>query len=203
MFGHFQADIGYLAGVLAVIQSVPYIVSIFHGETKPSRAAYTIWSVAEIVAISSYIAAGARTTIWFGLATALTAVIILALSIKRGMGGASSFDLICLFLSGLVIAAWIYTESPIVAVYASVGTTVLGYLPVIKKAHVMPETENFNSWVICFIATLFNLGALTSLHLYIIVPPIASALGAGLVFWFLLYSRKLARAKRRLLKYPG
>lgn len=185
MFGPADADIGYVAGVLAVAQAAPYVASIVRGQTKPSRAANAIWSIANCVEMTSYISAGARTTIWFGLATTLTGLIILALSVTRGMGGYSALDLVCLAVSGLAIGLWITTRDPLTALYLGCSTVALGYVPVLKKASLAPSTENFTSWRMCFAAALLNLAALASVDPQVALPPLVSAVGAGATFGLL------------------
>src|ERR1017187_6453042 len=115
--------IGQIAGILALLQIIPYIVSILRGNTKPERATYLIWFIIDAMTISSYIAVGARTTIWAGVAFTISKVIILGLSIKRGMGGFSKFDITCLFLALVGIIIWVSTKNALLTLYF--GTVVI------------------------------------------------------------------------------
>src|ERR1039458_5531801 len=101
---------GITAGILYAISVVPYFIDIFHGQTRPNRTTYAIWSIVKIVLITSYISSGATNTIWYGLFGATVAITLLIISIKHGMGGFSKFDIACFLLAILAIALWVTTE---------------------------------------------------------------------------------------------
>jgi ribosomal protein S18 acetylase RimI-like enzyme len=181
--------IGLLAGVLALAQAVPYIRSILQGKTRPSRTAYVIWVIEEAVSASSYIASGARTTMWFPIATAITAAVILVLSIRRGMGGTSRFDLACFSLAAVAITLWLTTGSALLALYMSAAAGALGYLPIFVKSHQKPWTENFTSWAMTVGSSTLNMVALSSLAIHVVVLPICSFVCSGTVTFLLWHGR--------------
>lgn len=168
--------IGAIAGIVTIFSIVPYIISIFRGYAKPSRSAYAIWVVVELVTVSSYIASGARTTIWVMLVLASSAFFIFCLSIKYGMGGKSKLDIFCLILALLAITLWVTTKNPTLALYTSITAVMLGYIPVIRKAYYYPKTENTLSWAMVALASVVNLCALTSLEPEIALLPIAGVI---------------------------
>lgn len=182
-----HALIGQIAGVLAFAQVIPYIVSILRGHTKPERMTYSIWFVVEALTVLSYIAVGARTTIWVGLAYILTALTVLLLSIKHGMGGWSKLDVICLLLSVAGIAIWVTTSSALLALCFNVFAGKVGYLPTIKKAYFYPETENTLSWVMTSCTGILNVFALTTLAPSIAILPITQAIFPAIVAYLLLF----------------
>ena len=72
MFIHWLAplgitpeQLGIAAGLIFAISVVPYIIDIFRGNTKPSRTAYMIWAVIQMITLTSYLASGASTTAFF------------------------------------------------------------------------------------------------------------------------------------------
>ena len=46
------------AGILYVVAFLPYVVSILHGKTKPSRMTWMIWSLLNVITLSSYFRCG-------------------------------------------------------------------------------------------------------------------------------------------------
>jgi hypothetical protein len=186
--------------MMAIVQVIPYLlISIFRGHTKPERTIYFIWLILEAVTVSSYIAAGARTTIWTGLAYTFTALIIFILSIKHGMGGFSVFDILCFVLAMAGIALWISTDNVLLALYFATFVSSIAYLPTIKKAYFLPETENALSWAMTFCTALVNVSALTTLRISIALPPIVGVFTSGTVAYLLLFHHahnKLARRKK-------
>lgn len=192
--------LGRVAGVMAIVQVIPYIVSIFRGHTKPERMSYFIWVLLEGISAASYIAVGARTTIWPGVAYTLTAVLIFALSIKRGMGGFSKFDIVCLILALGGIGVWLGTNNALLTLYFSMFVGVIAYLPTIKKAYFFPETENTLSWVMTACTAMINLFALTTLAPSIALNPLLSVIEPTIVAYFLLFPVAHAKIARRKTK---
>jgi hypothetical protein len=181
--------IGEIAGVLAIIQVVPYIVSIFRGHTKPERTSYFIWFMVDTVKIASYVEIGARTTIYVPLVFTFTAFIIFLLSIKYGMGGVSKFDTGCFFLAVFGIIMWMITNDALFTLYFTTTLGLVGYLPTIRKAYFLPQTENTLSWTMTAFTGTLNLLALTTLSLKIALPPACGAVTETIVAYLVLFPR--------------
>jgi hypothetical protein len=182
--------IGQIAGIIAFLSILPYVISILRGHTKPSRSAYAIWVVVEVVTASSYIASGAITTYWTSVVFAFSAILIFFLSIKFGMGGYNRLDLICLAIAAVAIYLWLTTQNPVVALYTSILASKISYLPIIKKSYYQPETENKLSWAMVAFASTLNLFALTSMELKITLLPVLAAFFQGLIFILLVLPMK-------------
>jgi hypothetical protein len=186
--------IGYIAGILAFLQLIPYLVSIFRGHTKPERATYAIWSLVNIIIVSSYIASGAHTTIWVGVAYAVSQILVFGLSFKYGVGGFNKFDVMCLLLALTGAGIWISTSNPLIALYFSLTVKAMGLMPTLRKVYYRPDTENTISWVICATASALNMFALVSFAPNIAILPIYSLLGDGAVALMVLFPK--VRPKR-------
>ncbi|HYF96809.1 MAG TPA: hypothetical protein VD947_02085 [Patescibacteria group bacterium] len=189
--------IGQIAGVLAVIQVIPYIVDIFRGHTKPERMTYFIWFIVDALTISSYIAMGAKTTIWVGLVYVATGFIIFLLSLKYGMGGFSKLDVFCLLLALIGMLIWATTDNALIALCFAMLAAKIGYLPTIKKAYFFPETENTLSWTLCSFSSILNLFALTTVAPSIAIPPLLGAIFPTLVAYLLLFPIAHAKLAKR------
>lgn len=188
--------IGQIAGVLAIIEVIPYIISIIRGHTKPERATFAIWSLVDIVTVTSYIAVGATTTIFVPIIFAATSILIFLLSLKFGMGGINKLDIVCLIISAVAILLWIATNDPFIALYGNLLAVSLGFIPTIKKSYYLPQTENTLSWGLSTTASVLNVCALTTLQPGIAILPIMGAIGSIIVIFLLLFPN------RRLRRYP-
>jgi len=192
-----HAHIGQIAGFIALISVVPYLISIVQGRTKPERASYLIWFIVDIISIASYISVGARTTIWTGLVLTFTGSLVLILSIKHGIGGFSKFDLTCLLLALIGIVVWVGSKDAVLALYFVTFVNFIGYLPTIKKAYFLPKTENTLSWALVAGASTLNLVALTSLQARIVLPVVCSAVLQASVAYLLVFPARFKHTKRR------
>lgn len=185
-----SALLGQIAGILAVVQAIPYVVSILRGKTRPARASYAIWSVVQIISVVSYIASGATDTKWVPIALTVSAIVIFILSIKRGMGGLAKLDISCLIIAAIAIILWLTTNNPTLAVYASLVASTIAFVPIVKKSYLYPDTENTLSWTLYAVAVLLNVCALTSLNPAIVLPPVVSLVFSGTIAVLLLVPRK-------------
>lgn len=181
-----------------MLQAIPYIWSIFKGRTRPARATYGILSVIEIINLASYVSAGATTTRWLFVALTFNAIFIFCLSLKYGMGGRNKFDILCLILASLAIVLWKTTNNPELAVYISVLAGFIGYLPTIKKAYLLPDTENTLSWGMYVVAATLNVCALTNLKPAVIFPPLCGFILSVIVTSLLIFPRwKFMKVSRK------
>lgn len=191
--------IGQVAGIIALISVVPYLVSIFKGKTKPSRAAYAIWLVIDTVTVAGYIASGARTTAWVFLAFTFTTIVIFILSLRYGVGGFNKLDLCCLGAATIIILLWVSTGNPLIALYMGLSAKMLGYFPIVKKAYLQPVTENALSWSMAAAASTLNLLALTSFQLHIALAPFVTTITDVLIAILLIFPGwRLVKSKRIL-----
>lgn len=182
----FHQILGITAAILAIVQIIPYVVSILRGKTKPSRSTYVIWTVINVVIALSYISAGATTTVLLRIVAVGTSLLVLALSFKYGMGGLKRLDLVCFAVAGFAIALWLVSKNPVLAVYMSLAASTIGFIPTIRKSVEQPETENMMSWGITTVAALLNVMALTTLRPEIAIVPIFSLAINAILFAILV-----------------
>lgn len=163
---------GIASGALGIISFFPYLRSILNGETKPHRTTYGIWSFVGTVELVSYIASGATTTIILPLVFLLCEIAIFILSFKRGMGGTTKLDILCLVGAILGVIGWVITRNPEVALYLSISASLCGFIPTVKKTYLYPKTENTLAWSIAAGAAILNLLAISHWTLNIIAYPL-------------------------------
>ncbi len=185
-----------IAFCFALFNVVPYVRAIRRGETKPSRPTYAIWSVVNIVAVSSYIASGATVTAWAGLAFVCTSLTVFIFSIRYGMGGASRVDIICLALAAIAIILWVTTGDPVIALYTSILAALLGYVPTLIKLHNHPGTENITSWRLSSTAMILTVLIIPTWTLPIFLSPICYLVGDLSVLTLIVIQK---RAKQKLV----
>lgn len=91
---------------------------------------------------------------WFLGICAVQSVVVLFMSIKKGMGGWAKTDIFCLVIAALGIILWRVTNNPALALYASVTADAFGMIPTLIKTYRFPDTE-------FWLATAFDLSAIT------------------------------------------
>ena len=144
---------GIAAAVISLIDPVPYVRDILRGATRPHRGTWLIWSALGATAFASQLADGATWSLALvGVQTVMMAL-ILVLSIRFGMGGASAADLSLIALAGLGIAGWAISSQPVVAtlfvfyvvMFSLVELPIVGY--VFAGDWTSTQVGRFNTWL--------------------------------------------------------
>src|SRR5213595_1351084 len=106
---------GVLAGVVGVVDTIPYVRDIVRGSTRPHRGTWFIWGVLAIVVCVSQRAEGAAWSLVMAGTQAVLTSFVFVLAIRRGEGGLSAADgaLIAIAAGGMV--GWVLVDEPIVA----------------------------------------------------------------------------------------
>jgi hypothetical protein len=162
------------AAALAVnaIGYVPYIRGIFAGIVKPQRITWGIWSILTVIAFINQVAnGGGYSTLFFG-STAALVILVFALSIPKGVGGATTFDKTILTVAALLFIYWIASRNTYSSTLIAVIIDAVGALPTVRKAYLAPETEVYLQWVLAGVAGVLSLLAIPSLSLILAVYPL-------------------------------
>ena len=117
---------GVLAGVVGVVDTVPYVRDIVRGTTRPHRGTWFIWGVLAIVVCVSQRADGASWSLVMAGTQAVLTTFIFVLAIRRGEGGLSAIDGLLIAIAAGGMAVWVVVEAEVTAkvvLAAPAGTT--------------------------------------------------------------------------------
>src|SRR3989344_7303450 len=129
-FGDIKVVLGIIAGVIAFLAYIVYIISIFRGGSKPNRATWWIWSFMGLVIGISYYFSGAENTIWVPFVEFIGPFSIALLSLKYGEGGLEDrTDIICLTGAIISIILWIIFKNPVVALVTNLAVDSFALIP--------------------------------------------------------------------------
>lgn len=174
--------LGLISIIINLIGYVPYIQGIFKGTVKPQRITWGIWVVlTSITFINQVINGGGYSAYFFGSTTLLVTTVFL-LSIKRGMGGRSKFDLFVLFASLALFALWVVIRDTRTTTIIAVMIDCIAALPTLYKAYIHPETEVYLQWILAAVAGFFSMLAVgTSTDYILYIYPLYIVLMNGLI----------------------
>ena len=173
---------GLLSVIINLIGYVPYIRGIFKGTVKPQRITWGIWVVlTSITFINQVMNGGGYSAYFFGSTTILVTIVFL-LSIKRGMGGRSKFDLLVLFASLALFELWAVTRDTRTTTIIAVMIDCIAALPTLYKAYIHPETEVYLQWILAAVAGFFSMLAVgTSTDYILYIYPLYIVIMNGLI----------------------
>jgi hypothetical protein len=183
--------LGIIAGVIAFLAYVIYIISIFRRKSKPNRATWWIWSFMGLVLAISYHSSGASNTIWVPYVEFLGPFIIALLSIKYGEGSLKNkTDLWCLLGAIFSVILWIIFDNPVIALVTNLAIDSFAIIPTIKKSYLRPEGEDFWAWFGTGIADSLNLFAVERFSFAILLYPIYMLVSDLIIIFILLFKKK-------------
>lgn len=149
-----------ISTIIVLISPLIYTRAILKGKAKPHRTTRLVLLVISALATASLFAQNDRVAIWLAGASTLQASLIFILSIKRGMGGWSKTDLLCLSVAIIGIYLWQTTQNPVIALYAAILSDFIGMIPALIKTFKFPETEISSYFLLDVIAGTLTLMAL-------------------------------------------
>lgn len=175
---------GLVAALVVFMAGVPYIITIFRGETTPNRASTWIWAMLSILMFFSYQDAGAEDTKFVPLIYIIDLVVVAVMSIKYGEGGWNKFDVACTLGAITGIALWRFGAA--VALLCFIIADLMGALPTLKKSWLRPKSEDHFAWTLTFVGNSINIFAANKFTVTELSYPVYAAVTSGLILCFLL-----------------
>lgn len=188
----WRSVLGLIATALALVQILPYVISILRGRTRPSLSSYIIWATVQILEAAAFIATiGLAPAAWPRIAFAATGLTVLLLAMGYGRHTPwTSFEYIALGSAAAGGLIWLIFGTPLATLLVSAGVSTIAYITTIRKLRLHPGTEDLLAWLLTAVASLLNVIVLTTLSPAIILPPAISLIGAAAIVWLIIFPSK-------------
>lgn len=189
---------GVLGGVVGLAATIPYIIDIVRGRTKPERAAFLLFSIAGSVSFAGQVAEGASLSLFFAAALVVSSYTIFLLSLRYGVGGFGRRDKIGLVVAALILAIWWVSNSAALALLLMTAFNTVGKVLIMCKVYDMPHTELLFSWVMSTIASICAVISVGSLDWILILVPLQNGLTVGAIAAIIYIRRRQVPALERI-----
>ena len=163
--------LGVLALVLNIIGYIPYIRDILRGKVKPQRVTWGVWTILTTIAAVNQVKNGGGYSSLFFISTVVLVAATFLLSIRRGMGGASKLDMICLALAIALFAYWATVHDTRISTLIAVIIDGVGAIPTVVKTYKHPATESYPQWVLAGLGGLLTLFAVARMDWALLIYP--------------------------------
>jgi hypothetical protein len=165
------AVLGVLAGVVGVVDTVPYVRDTLRGTTRPHRGAWLIWSVLAVVVCLSQRADGASWTLAMAGTQAVVTSFVFVLAIRWGVGGISPAEAATIALAGAGVAAWVLAEDPTIATAGVMVADLLAIGLIVPKICREPDSETLATYVLASVCGALAIGAVGAFDVALLVYP--------------------------------
>lgn len=186
-----------MAGALAAIGYIPYILAIFGKQikhfritilgkpTKPIKASWIIWSSLDwLVLIGMYLKDSMNGQI---LMMGIGSLVVMLLSFKYGRPGWTRIEKLCLL--GVVLGGvMLWFKDPLLGIIIGLVIQGLGSIPTYISSWEDPSRENRSGWTFGFISSIAVILSISSWTLAKALQPVAFLL-MGVPMMFILYFR--------------
>ena len=186
-----------IAALLTLAGFIPYIVSIFRGQTRPHLYSWLIWAIATVVVgAAQWVAgggAGAMVTLFSG---AITCFIVMLTWLRFDASHIKPVDALFLIIAACALPAWYITDNPLTAVVMLTIVDIAGFGPTFRKSYHAPFGENLTLYYLVCVRNLVSALALEFYSLTTLLFPLVIAL-ANAVFIGLIHWRRYSLARQR------
>jgi hypothetical protein len=191
---------GVAAGVLSLVDPVPYVRDILHALTRLHRGTWLIWSALGATAFASQLADGATWSLVMVGVQTVSMTLILLLSLRFGTGGVGIVDLCLIGVAALGILGWALSEEPLVATTFVVVTDLADVALMLPKTWRDPWSETFSTFALAGASGLLSAIAVGALDASLLLYPGYFAVANGGIAVVIAHRR---RATSRSMEASG
>jgi hypothetical protein len=185
--------LGLAAGVIGVLDTIPYVRDTLRGSTRPHRGTWLIWGVlAVVVSLSQYADGASWSLVMAGVQAVLTSLVFV-LSVRRGEGGVSRADITMIAIAGAGVAGWIVADEPIVATACVVAADLIGAGLMVPKTYRDPHSETLITFAFASLGGALAAGAVGAIDVSLLLYPVYYCVINGAIA-LLIWERRLTRA---------
>lgn len=134
--------------VIVTIGTLPYLVDIIRGRTKPKLVTWATWSLLNFVNLAVTIANSAWQSGLLSLMTLACTLSVVALGFKSGAKTFSKFDIVCQITALVGLFFWFLASQSSIAVALVIIIDLAGTLPTFYHAWRAPYEETVQSFAL-------------------------------------------------------
>jgi len=192
-----RESLAIIGALIAVFSTVPYLIDIVKGKTKPNIVSWFTWTLLTGIAASAAFVAGELRTALFLFASSISTGLVVLLGLKYGIAKFSRFDAFCQIgaIAGLVL--WLVFNSPTIGIVVPLTIDFIVMLPTLRHAWLQPYEETWQTFLIGTIAPFFTILSLTAYNIPSLAFPLYLVLANGSITFAILYQRNRIELTRR------
>jgi hypothetical protein len=194
--------LGLAAGLIGVLDTIPYVRDTLRGSTRPHRGTWLIWGVlAVVVSLSQYADGASWSLVMAGVQAVLTSLVF-GLSIRRGEGGVSRADITMIAIAGAGVTGWIAADEPLVATACVVAADLIGAGLMVPKTYRDPHSETLITFAFASLGGALAAGAVGAIDVSLLLYPVYYCVINGAIA-LLIWERRLTQAAAAVPRAPA
>ena len=183
--------LGVAAGLIAVLDTVPYLRDVVRGTTLPHPGTWLIWSALAVIVCLSQWADGASWSLIMTLTQAVVTTAVFALAVLRGKGGMTRADVMLLAVAAAGVAGWLLSGEPVVATICVVVADLVAAAMMVPKTYRDPRSETLSTFVGASIGGALAAGAVGTADADLLLYPIYYCVANGALAVLIHHRRRV------------
>jgi hypothetical protein len=196
------AIVGLSGALLAFLDPIPYVRDILRGRTRPYRASWLIWSALGVLTFCSQVADGGTWSVAAVGVQAASTIVVFALSIQCGQGGARRTDAALLLLAAGGALAWRLSSEPVLATLFVIAADAVAVALMLPKTWLDPWSETRSSYVLASASGVLSTIAVGTLDAALMLYPAYFACANGVTAVVITVARHRTRGTHEIRTSP-
>jgi len=176
--------------------TLPYIVNIVKGKTKPNIITWLTWTLLIAIAAVALFAAHQPQAALLLTGDALATFAVAIFGLGYGIARLDGFDIGCQIAALIGLGLWLVFNSPMIAVVATIVIDAIGTIPTLRHSWSHPEEETSSTFALGVVATICTLLSLKAYSVSAWLYPLYLLLSNALLVVTIRYGEQLERAKQ-------
>jgi hypothetical protein len=184
-----QSIIAAVAILLVIGSYLPYIYNVFMGKTKPHPFTWIISTLLNLFNYILYVQNGGGSGTFIMLTVLIMTSVILWKSLKNFDQMVVLSDKVFFVASLIVLVLCFVIESSQVAAVLATSTSILSFIPTVRKSWNSPHSETISTYVINSVRHILVIFSVSTFSLVTIFNPLAWS-SIGILFTITVLSRR-------------
>jgi hypothetical protein len=190
--------IAIVAGLLALVAIIPYLIDIVRGKTRPNIVTWFTWTLLLIIGTAGAFVAHQNRSAFLTLGDTIGTGLTLILGLKYGIAKFTRLDIFCQIGAVIGLLLWWYFDSPAVGIVAVVIIDFIAAVPTLYHSWHKPQEETWQTFLVLVVASTLTITVLSNYTVASLAYPvyllfIDFAVAAVVVFRRLSQGIKLSR----------
>jgi hypothetical protein len=185
-----KETLAVIGAVVAALGTVPYLIDIVRGKTKPNIVTWLTWTMLTAISGAAALTAGEPKTAAFLFGNSLCTGLVVVLGLKYGTAKFSKFDILCQASAVLGLVLWLVFDSPVIGIVVPLVIDFIGALPTIRHSWLKPSEETWQTFLVGVVAPMFTLFSLTRFNIASLAFPLYLFLANGTLTLIIVGRRK-------------
>lgn len=169
------------------------IRTILKGYFRPQRMTRFLFMLIFVLIFVFLLMEKDTNSIYVAFMAAFGSVVIFLLSLKKGMGGRSKFDLVVLTVALIAIGMWALIGNSLAGLVTSILAGTMAYIPTYIKSWKNPGTEDWFFYLIYVSASVFSILSIREFSLAKMAFPVFLALSNGALIVIIVLRKNLLK----------